>query len=535
MRTESDCFRRGLPLYLLLGLLAFAWSTTAQAETFHVLQIDEEGVGGVVLSLGQAAGAGAGDRVWVYRGVEVQHPVTKKILKDRFPIGEMELKQVGKTLSVARPEKSLKGRIRVGDEVELASLVETKKQQPGDLEKTVQPKKQDAVTMAVIAAWKKTMGKEPARRVEIWKEFQSKYPDSPYRFQVAIEIKSFSSLMEKAQAEPVLEAIPADPEMVIKAKHNGARALYRGDPLEVAMVVGGIEEVQSTYLYYRKKDADTYEKIQMKRDGDAYMRAQIPKDVVVPPGVDYFVEIVDRNERVHRAVGYEGAPHEVDITEPPGTIETNQQGRSQVSLVTDYVNFKLDGGKDYYWMAEADFLYRVRTMLYSVRVGFGVLNGEGASVNDIKRGLPSDTVGFNYGYTELEFRFHEYFSMMTRLVLGLNRPPGPGDGGLAAGAELKLRIGKETGTNLVLGGAVLQDIGMLTMLELAWDAVPYFPMSGRVEVTTQPVGEDIGVRILYQIGFSGLKWFQPTLRVGLALRRIDHVGISAGLGTVFKW
>jgi hypothetical protein len=246
---------------------------------------------------------------------------------------------------------------------------------------------------------------------------------------------------------------------------------------------------------------------------------------------------VDQKGDTYQVSGTQKIPVKVAVATPPGQIKVDRRNRSKVSLLYEYVNFttgearELGPKEDNFQRFEADFLYRIMTILYSIRVGCGVYTGKGGKIDSNQ----PTTVGFNYGYTELEFRFHEYFSVMGRVILGLNRPRGQEAAGLAGGFEGKIRIGKEMGTNLVMGGAILEDIGSLGLIELTWDVVKYFPMTGRVEVTTQPVQEDIGVRIMYQVGLSALDWFHPTFNVGVALRRIDHYGVSLGVGTVFQW
>ena len=290
-------------------------------------------------------------------------------------------------------------------------------------------------------------------------------------------------------------------------------------------------------MFYRSPKAPTYKKKPMKRDGDAYLRSRLSAEELSPPGVEYFIEAVDQKGEIHQVSGTKKSPEKVRVETPPGQILVKRHNRSKVSLLYEYVNFtageaRKDGPKeDRFQRFEADFLYRIMTILYSIRVGCGVYTGQGGEI-DVDE---SKDVGFNYGYTELEFRFHEYFSVMGRVILGLNAPPGREAAGLAGGFEGKIRIGREMGTNLVMGGAILEDIGSLGLIELTWDVVKYFPMTGRVEVTTQPVQEDIGVRIIYQVGLSALDWFHPTLNVGVALRRIDHYGVSLGVGTVFQW
>jgi len=190
---------------LLFGAAALLMPLAAGAQkarkTYYVVQIYPEGIDGIVVSLGRGSGARAGQKIRVFRSVAVKHPVTGQKLRDRFPLGDLELIEVGRTLSVcedlpeeeeyegeegktvsvAKPRR--KSRIKVGDQVELlagtemveyASPVEGKKvpwaaaktaafPAAGCPEATCPPCPQtasemDAATAAVLAAWKHSLG-----------------------------------------------------------------------------------------------------------------------------------------------------------------------------------------------------------------------------------------------------------------------------------------------------------------------------------------------------------------------------------------
>lgn len=588
-------FLAGWLLVLAIFLAPADAGAQRARKTYYVVKLYPEGIEGIVVSLGEASGAVPGQKVRIYRAVEVRHPVSGQKMSDRFPLGDVELIEVGRTLSVcedlpeieeseagtvpvlkgtggtaevAKPEK--KSRVKVGDQVELVGtprVVEmvgeaatSDKKLPWAAAKPVPvamaecpeadcpacpptSSAMDDATVAAVAAWKRTLGHPIGVRMEIWKKFLQAHPDSPYASNVKSEISSLElqqaesrRLAKEAMAAATLKPPPKPGEEPLRFKHLPAKKLFTGQPLHVAVAASRLQPIRAADVYYRALETPTYKKKPMQRDGDAYLRAELGAKELSPPGVEYFIEAVDQKGDTYKVSGTQKIPLKVAVETPPGQILVERRNRSKVSLLYEYVNFRAGEGRegpteDNFQRFEADFLYRIMTILYSIRVGCGVYTGQGGKID-----VPdAKTVGFNYGYTELEFRFHEYFSMMGRVILGLNRPPGQEAAGLAGGFEGKIRIGKEMGTNLVMGAAILEDIGSLGLIELTWDVVRYFPMTGRVEVTTQPVQEDIGVRIMYQIGLSALDWFHPTLNVGVALRRIDHYGVSLGVGTVFQW
>jgi hypothetical protein len=96
-------------------------------------------------------------------------------------------------------------------------------------------------------------------------------------------------------------------------------------------------------------------------------------------------------------------------------------------------------------------------------------------------------------------------------------------------------VGREEGTNLVLGARTAQKIGSVGTIQLTWDVVKDFPMTGTVEVTDQPANGDLGVRFIYDLGWRALSWWYPTVRVSFQARTIDHYGFGAGVASVFAW
>jgi hypothetical protein len=200
-----------------------------------------------------------------------------------------------------------------------------------------------------------------------------------------------------------------------------------------------------------------------------------------------------------------------------------------VRLSNEYVDFNRFKGNDAYNLFEADFLYRIFTAVHAVRVGFGSYQGTGTPREQLDADVPGVRVGYTYGFSELELRLHPSLALLLKGSAGVTR------GGLKGGFDLGLRIGSETGTSLLIRGATIADIGQRGSLALAWDAVKGWPMSAEVVVTNEPIGEDLGVRLIYTVGRSVTPWLDLTGRVSYQLRDINHSGLGFGLGTTFHW
>src|SRR5207245_6003084 len=131
------------------------------------------------------------------------------------------------------------------------------------------------------------------------------------------------------------------------------------------------------------------------------------------PGVDWFVEVVGPRGAERPVEGDAAHPRSIDIERPPGVDESLRRERSRAGLWVDFVDWNHLKGNDQHWNVEGEFLYRVLSTLYSVRMGFGVYQGWGESLSDSlqdERAAGAGTVdyrrrrvGYNYGFTELEF------------------------------------------------------------------------------------------------------------------------------------
>ena len=140
-------------------------------------------------------------------------------------------------------------------------------------------------------------------------------------------------------------------------------------------------------------------------------------------------------------------------------------------------------------------------------------------------------VGYKYAYGLLELRLSPMLAVQGRGVMGVQL------GGFNVGAEGRLRIGRDEGTNLLLGGGFIPDIGQEFELALDFDAVPRMPMLAGVEVTNQPGLDvaDLGVRLIYEARYELNDSVQVGGRLGYQLRNTNHSGPAFGATTVFSW
>lgn len=510
-------------MFAVLGSASTAWA----AEGVIVQRDGDE----VVVDLGRDDGLEDGARVAVYRRLEVVHPVTKKKIEDRFPIGSITLKEVGTALSIADNWSGLEREPQSGDYI----VFSPKPKPPPPL-----PVEPEATTAPIDRAWRETLGKSLHDRVEVWERFLRKNPETKYSAQVQAELHWLRTTIEgerrAVSGEAVLAAAVVPPEPRADGIVTAPHAVEVGDPIRIDVAAQHPERVDKIRVNYRRPGDPTFEVIELEPSGDYNWSAEIPvaatQDV---PQLEYFAETIRRDGQTERAAS-ETTPI-VDVREPaPDPL--GPQNRSRATMVAEYVDFKAGAGDDEYSRFEAQYRYAVNASILSgFTVGVGIFRGLGATLADINAGEPSERSMLSYGFLELDLGLARYFGVNTRLLVGNNQQLGIADSVFedAFGVRGEMRFGPQDGTQLLVGAAFTETIGSEAWVTLAIDAIERVPMSGEVIVTNLPIGGDLGVSLNYGAGYAFTDWFALMGRVGWNARTITHHGPTAGLSTVFSW
>ncbi|MFH0903328.1 MAG: hypothetical protein V2A73_22090 [Pseudomonadota bacterium] len=210
-----------------------------------------------------------------------------------------------------------------------------------------------------------------------------------------------------------------------------------------------------------------------------------------------------------------------------------KENRSRISTgfaILDFSTFDSRQSRDqdvtdYFYLYEADFLYRLKTGIHAIRTGFGVVEGKGGYAEPNR----ATKAAFTYGYIELELKSGHNLGYLGRFVTGVGKK------GLGFGAEGRIRMGPEDGTNLSFGISSLQEIGFLSEIRMQWNAIPSLPLGLAIGLTNQPNQGDLGVRFSADVGLRMIKWVHPTVRISYQGRTVQHSGLGAGVGLVFDW
>lgn len=495
----------------------------------------------VFVDLGRADGVAAGTRLRVFRTVEGTHPLTGKKVRDRFALGEAQVLEAGESLSRIQAASALLEQLEVGDPVELAEApvvkASAKKDEPGPAPVVQCPSpppapapppdaKEVAELAPLRAAWLRALDLPAGERAQVWAGFLAAHPDS----ELATPISRELAMLRSAAAEPAPKAEPPPPAPAqVNYQVSAPASALEGDLLDIVLTAEGGPAPRAARLHWKSPRVTTYQTAAMESAGEGQLRALVPADQVKEPGLDYFVEADPGDGEAHAVSGDAAGPRHLEVQSVPGRIPPDTTDRSRVRVTYDFVDFNKFVGNDQYHQVEGDFLYRVRTALHSIRVGFGTYDGVGLRKADLDSAKAPRLVGYHYGFTEFELRASDLFAVLLKGLAGVTQK------GFGVGFEGKIRIGREEGTSLLIGGAATADVGQRGSVQLSWDAVRSWPMSVEVVATNEPIGEDLGVRFNYSVGHAITSSADLVVHVGYELRDINHYGVSAGTGLAFHW
>lgn len=505
----------------------------------------------VVVDIAASKGAAPGVEVELWRPLKLKHPVSGKVLMDRFRIGTLRVTQAGPTLSLAAPAGALQRAPAPGDVVILraasqparpagatpvASAAPAAASAPCSSEADKDP---EAKTLSDMFDSLRGSGLVP--RIQAYEAYVRASPQGRYARVLWEEARELRRLLtadtEHDDAEPFSVRFTA-PE----------RALA-GLALSIGVEVAG---TSGAVLHIRRAGEPSYVSMPMQKAGGDYFTAVVSADQMKDPGQEYFIEAARKNGTMSPIVGGADRPRTLQVDAPRAAPET--QPRSYAAAIwTDYADYNRLRGNDRAWQTEGYFGMRFGDVgVRAVRSGFGVYRGAGGSLRDLDElGKEPRATGLTYGYLEGEFGASAFVSLVGRGLVGVK------DDGRSGGAQLLLRIGNDRRTNLLIGGEVLGGVGLRSITQLQLASFERVPILLRTEVTNQPAGTrtaepvavkdgvapealstdtaDIGARAIVQVGYRFTPELTVSLRGSYQGRTIRHAGPGVGAGVTYEW
>lgn len=554
--------------------LAAAMATTGRSASAQPSPARPPGVGVVVrvdhellvVDLGRDAGFTVGQRVPLLRPLTVRHPITGQSLRDRYPLGAVQVYSTGDTLTVLRVTEGLMRPPAAGDLVvapdapeepprparPVAVATRPAATPPAATAATrpatrpppllvVTPAAEPAAVVApgatpderaLVTALLATLGRPPEERAARWSAYLREHPSAPWNDRVRAEVEALRAPppVAAAAAPPLPPAPPPYP----LTRGAMADTLRLGDRALVALQVTGTP-IRGGRVAARRPGAERYATWPLTRDGDGFLRGEVPPALVTLDGYEYFVEVDLDDGTAVPLLGSPAAPLAVTVEPGPGDAP-DPRGRTRIDLRADFadVGSRTIGSRfvaQRFVLVEGDFLQRLRTRaLYGYRVGFGVYNGEGLPLARLASDDATEPSTVAYGYQELEFSPSDFVHLIARGQVGVHR------GGLVGGAQARIRIGYEQRTNLVLGGDVLTEVGQKAFFALNFHPHARLPMLAQGEVFNQSIASgDPMFRFVAQVGWRATTWLTVAARGSYQLRNIENGGFGAGLSTTFDW
>jgi hypothetical protein len=573
---------------IVISAALLAAPSLASADDDHVvLAIEGKDI---YVDLGARDGVGAGSELELLHEIVVRDPKSGALLRDRFDLGALTVVKSGAGVSVAHADEELAKRVLVGDHVRLVSpkrtfvdpwaeQVAASQGQPAP-QTPPQPGPPARIDHAELArvAWTDTLARPIETRIARWNELLAADPQSPYRRAIESEIASLRAQAQSREAALAKAKTPStsrDPriaqlaaQLEVEPGQEQASIVVAsieravpGRPIELAFLSRRPSQLRTAWLYVRPDGAPGFSRTELRADGDAYLRGTIEGAQVRGDRVEWYVEAASAGGGEPLPIlGSQEMPRVISIDEVVSE-EPVRQSRTHIDGHVEYVDFdgKLGKGYDQYTQAELDFTYRFLKPVHAVRLGFGTLTGTGGpkDVIDLDNACMDESgayrcekVTFSYVYTEVEFRIRPNIAVMFRPQAGLlttdrmettrsDRCTGSDTRGCefftGVGARGRIRLGDELGTNLVLGASFTSRVGTLLEAAYHWLPNPVVPVQITVQVTDQPVVEDLGVRLIGDVGLRKVSWFYPSVRVSYQARDIDHSGFSGGFALNFDW
>ena len=518
----------------------------------------------VVVDLGASQGAHAGDVVEIWRPIKLKHPVTGKIVTDRFRTGDLTLHQVRGNLSWARPVGTLERPVAVGDYVQFHAA-------PPRAENA----QVNAAPPAVSEQTAKNNQTAPPPTVAAQPSQQHERPRDVDALQVA-------QMFEAMQGRPPLERAEQYINYLRTHRTRFARVLWEEAALLRAQVEGGegviaesgvVHEVTvpevvrpdrplvlglwmpgkhaGAVLQVRAESEPAYHPYPMRVISPDYYEVEIPREMMKPPAIALCIERVEADGKAYPLTGSTSQPLHIWVRAEPDRSQPATH-HATVRLITDYADWNRGRGNDYAWQTEGDIGFRLQdTGIRALRSGFGVYRGQGGTLAelDVQNAQPR-SVGLTYGYLEGEIGFSSFAGLVLRAVVGL------GEDGVTGGGQAFVRLGNDLRTNLMLGGEVLGGVGLRGIAQLELNQFERFPIVLRSEVTNQPIGtstteavssgtgyttyrdreaSDVGVRAIAQVGYRLMPTFIVALRGSYQGRTINHAGPGGGAALIYTF
>lgn len=270
-----------------------------------------------------------------------------------------------------------------------------------------------------------------------------------------------------------------------------------------------------------------YQSAPFRRSSAGGYYAVIPAVAVKRPGLAYYIE---GTRAAHPHFASPVDPHVVRVEREASRAWVEQElhrlggRRYSVRVDTHVQDFGDGSGDDRLLRGEIDWTYRLVSALYSINLGFGIVEAETPLAGD--PAAESERRGYRYGYGGLRFRLRDSVWLDGRALLGMS------DDGFSPGGGGQLILGDDWRTCVKIGGELSEALSYRAWITLQWDTVPGFLMSATAATTDEPRAEiDTGASVLYEVRYPVSPAVAVSGKLSYAARGNRPGGFGGGLGT----
>ncbi|WP_437604891.1 hypothetical protein WMF20_27240 [Sorangium sp. So ce834] len=327
-----------------------------------------------------------------------------------------------------------------------------------------------------------------------------------------------------------------------------------GEALSIEASFDNAHLVRQAFVVYRLPDG-TLRSASFQRSGSAALAyvAVIPLEVVVPPGLDYTIEI-ERVDGVRASVFASRARmHHVQVAEAPmdaveRTLLKRFGGRrSTASARVESVDFGARPPNEpecqassaeecpdaetsdrevgeHYWKAELSYTYRLLRMVTEFSMRAGVILGKSPEAPKDK----NYEMGLYYAAPSVRLRLSDSWHVEAELLAGMTKKS------FTMGVGGAFLIGDPYGSKITLGFETIglgSDTGFGTTFysRVDFPAGDSLSLAPVIEVTDMPSASSFGVRLVGEATLKLSDLFSAALRGGYQSRRSDSGGVGVGL------
>lgn len=487
----------------------------------------------IYVNIGGKQGIADGTALRIKRTISLRHPVSRSPITDWVPIGSATVTQSGSGLSRAVIGQLI-DRVKVGDVVE--ALVTNDAPALPPVEQPKRPNEPgappvDPQVQVVMAAFAAQSGLSIDARIATWERYLSTNKTSQFAAAIQSDVEQLHALREQMKAPD-----PGATEIVDQLEHDAPTRADANEAIPLVFVVAVPERVASAYLHYRTRGSRTFTRTLLVRENEIYLRGAIPAAAVKTPGVDYFVEISSPNGASGLAYRTPSDPMQITV-KPPAIVDRFEENtnRSTVMLEFEYLDFatfdKRDGDRrDRMYNARVDVGYRLDSMIRRVGVGYGAIGGQGGfrDFTYDPAGSPLPESGYHYGYADVEVGMPKY-------TLGGQLIAGVGKDGFGMGVEGRGRIGAWDGTNLMITGRNIPDVGWYTDVRFGTQPFEDVLLGLSVGATDQPNKGHSAAKLATEFQWIGSQHVTVLVRGSWQGRSSIHGGIGGGAALGFTW